>query len=238
MWCALRSLEFCARGFARAHSFDRKTATKVAATPQLPGWLACRRRAFSRVNLIIQRQGLRSFITEGFQFHEKLAASLHLAEKSAKRGAGLFTDFLDAPIAQGRAASTGQNAAHSNTHSPHQMKKFLCSWTLYSLLALPVVLPLAGAQAEDLEDVVIEDYDAPETDISYITLAWSPNPEQNIVGYIVYYGRASNNYSRLVTVTETLARIGLKGSKTYYFAVTAFDTNGLESDLSEEVHWP
>jgi len=30
----------------------------------------------------------------------------------------------------------------------------------------------------------------------------------------------------------------VKGSKTIYFAATAYDTNGLESALSEEVHWP
>ena len=113
------------------------------------------------------------------------------------------------------------------------MKKFLC--TLYLLPALLIALPLTLAQTED---VVVEDLDAPDAQITYVTLAWSPNPEQNIGGYILYYGLASGNYSRLVTVAETTARIGLRGSKTYYFAVTAFDTNGLESDLSEEVHWP
>ncbi len=32
--------------------------------------------------------------------------------------------------------------------------------------------------------------------------------------------------------------IAVKGSKTIYFAVTAYNTDGLESELSEEVHWP
>jgi hypothetical protein len=121
------------------------------------------------------------------------------------------------------------------------MKKFLCTCNLYLLLALPVALQLTGAQAEDVEEVedaVIEDYDAPDGNVTDVRLAWSPNPEPNIAGYIVYYGRASNNYSRLVTVTKTRAMIGVRGSRTVYFAVTAFDTNGLESDLSEEVYWP
>jgi len=30
----------------------------------------------------------------------------------------------------------------------------------------------------------------------------------------------------------------VKGSRTYYFAVTAYNTNGTESGFSEEVHWP
>jgi hypothetical protein len=121
------------------------------------------------------------------------------------------------------------------------MKRFLCTCNLYLLLALPVALQLTGAQAEDVdevEDAVIEDYDAPDGNITNVGLAWSPNPEPNIAGYIVYYGRASGNYSRLVTVTQTRALIGVRGSRTVYFAVTAFDTNGLESDLSEEVQWP
>ena len=109
------------------------------------------------------------------------------------------------------------------------------------LLALPVALQLTGAQAEDVEEVedaVVEDYDAPDGHITDVRLAWSPNPEPNIAGYIVYYGRTSDNYSRLETVTETRAMIGVRGSRTVYFAVTAFDTNGTESDLSEEVHSP
>jgi fibronectin type 3 domain-containing protein len=113
------------------------------------------------------------------------------------------------------------------------MRKILC--TLYLLPALLVALPLTLAQSED---AVVEDLDDPDATISYVTLAWDPNPEQNIGGYNVYYGRASGSYFRLVTVTETTARIGVRGNKTYYFAVTAFDTNGLESDLSAEVHWP
>ena len=31
------------------------------------------------------------------------------------------------------------------------------------------------------------------------------------------------------TVTDTTAIIGVKGSRTYYFAVTAYNTNGVES---------
>jgi fibronectin type 3 domain-containing protein len=111
------------------------------------------------------------------------------------------------------------------------MKKLLC--TLYLLSASLIALPLTLA-----EDVVIEDLDAPDATITYVTLAWNPNPEQNILGYNVYYGLVSGSYFRLVTVTETTATIGVKGNKTRYFAVTAFDANGLESDLSEEVHWP
>ncbi len=44
------------------------------------------------------------------------------------------------------------------------------------------------------EDVVIEDGDANAT-ITYLTLVWDRNPEQDIAGYKVYYGRVSGNYT-------------------------------------------
>jgi len=113
------------------------------------------------------------------------------------------------------------------------MKKYLCA--LYLLPALLIALPLTGTKAED---VVIGDDDAPDAPITYITLKWDRNSEPDIAGYNVYYGRISSDYTRLKTVTDTTAIIGVKGSKTFYFAVTAYNTNGAESLLSEEVHWP
>jgi hypothetical protein len=40
------------------------------------------------------------------------------------------------------------------------------------------------------------------------------------------------------TVADRTAIIGVKGRKIYYFAVIAYNTNGVESGFSEEVHWP
>ena len=74
--------------------------------------------------------------------------------------------------------------------------------------------------------------------VSSVSLEWSPNTDPSVAGYNVYYGRASGDYARLVTVTKPTAMIAVKGSRTLYFAVTAYDTSGLESELSEEVHWP
>ena len=88
------------------------------------------------------------------------------------------------------------------------------------------------------EDAIIEDDDDPNALTTSVTLVWDRNPETDIAGYNVYYGRVSGDYTRLVTVTNPTAMIAVKGSRTVYFAVTAYDTNGLESELSEEVHWP
>ncbi len=70
-----------------------------------------------------------------------------------------------------------------------------------------------------------------------ITLAWDPNSEADLQGYKIYYGNSSRNYSVVLdvgNVTSYTVR-GLDESKTYYFAVTAYDTAGNESDYSEEV---
>jgi hypothetical protein len=113
------------------------------------------------------------------------------------------------------------------------MKKYLC--TLYLLSALFVALSSTNARAEDL---IIEDDEDPNALITDITLVWDRNSEPDIAGYKVYYSRVSGDYVGSVTVVVPMAVIGVKGMRTVYFAVTAYDTNGDESDFSAEVHWP
>jgi len=113
------------------------------------------------------------------------------------------------------------------------MKKYLC--TLY---LIPILLVAFAPTTAKTDDAIIEDDDDPNAPTTSVTLVWDRNPESDIAGYNVYYGRASGDYARLVTVTKPTAMIAVKGSRTLYFAVTAYDTSGLESELSEEVHWP
>ncbi|MEO8440719.1 MAG: fibronectin type III domain-containing protein [Spartobacteria bacterium] len=113
------------------------------------------------------------------------------------------------------------------------MNKFLC--TLFVIPAVLIALPIARAHAED---AFIDDETATDGTSTRVTLAWDPNTEQNIAGYNVYYGRSSGNYSRLVMVSGTTAQIGVQGNRPTYFAVTAVDANGAESDFSNEVQWP
>ena len=70
-----------------------------------------------------------------------------------------------------------------------------------------------------------------------VSLTWDPNPETDLGGYRVYYGPASRTYTNLVNVGRTnFGRVtGLLDGKAYFFAVTAYTTNGLESDYSNEV---
>ena len=71
-----------------------------------------------------------------------------------------------------------------------------------------------------------------------VTLAWDPSPGTNaIANYNLYYGVASATYTNVVSAgTNTTASVSnLVEGATYYFAATAVDINGLESDYSTEV---
>ncbi len=72
-----------------------------------------------------------------------------------------------------------------------------------------------------------------------VTLAWDASPATNdaIANYNIYYGVASATYTNVVAAGTnlTVSISNLVQGITYYFAATAVDTNGLESDYSTEV---
>jgi len=70
-----------------------------------------------------------------------------------------------------------------------------------------------------------------------VTLEWDANTESDLAGYKVYYGTASRTYGTPITLGKvtTYTVTGLTPGTTYYFAVTAYNTAGLESGYSNEV---
>ena len=70
-----------------------------------------------------------------------------------------------------------------------------------------------------------------------VTLAWDPNSEPDLVGYLVHYGTVSGNYQVYMDVgNNTQATISnLQNGGTYYFSVTAYDSSANESGYSNEV---
>jgi hypothetical protein len=74
---------------------------------------------------------------------------------------------------------------------------------------------------------------------SSVTLTWNPNMDPNVAGYNVYYGVASHAYTQMVNVgnVSTATISGLVEGATYYFAVTAYDSLGQESDYSNETSY-
>jgi len=72
-----------------------------------------------------------------------------------------------------------------------------------------------------------------------VTLAWDPSLSTNVVGYKIYYGVASHTYTNVVDVgSATNVTIpGLVKGTTYYFAATAYDSTGGQSDYSNEASY-
>jgi len=73
--------------------------------------------------------------------------------------------------------------------------------------------------------------------------SWLPNSESSLAGYKIHYGTASRNYSEVIDIGNPApvdGRIngsvtGLNEGTTYYFAATAYDQEGNESDYSTEI---
>ncbi|MCO5052448.1 MAG: Ig-like domain-containing protein [Verrucomicrobiae bacterium] len=75
---------------------------------------------------------------------------------------------------------------------------------------------------------------APAADV---TLAWDASPDATVVGYRVYYGSVSGNYTNFIQVGNVTTAIvpNLRAGNRYYFAATANDSDDLESPFSNEV---
>ena len=76
-----------------------------------------------------------------------------------------------------------------------------------------------------------------------VSLAWDVpttyvdgTPVTGLVGYKVYYGTASRTYTHIIDVgTVPSCTVNFLSHTTYYFAITAYDSSGIESDYSTEL---
>lgn len=71
-----------------------------------------------------------------------------------------------------------------------------------------------------------------------VTVMWNANPEPDIVGYRLLYGRESGVYTEQIDVPGPIAiATNLLTGETYYFAAVAYNSGGLQSELSEEISY-
>jgi hypothetical protein len=80
---------------------------------------------------------------------------------------------------------------------------------------------------------------------SNVTFGWQAptensngTPITNLAGYKIHYGTASQQYTQVVEVSNpSLSRYVMDSlpSGTYYFAITAYNSQGIESALSGEI---
>ena len=70
-----------------------------------------------------------------------------------------------------------------------------------------------------------------------VKLAWDPNTEKDLAGYKLHYGPISGTYAHVVDVGNVTTYMikGLDPDTVYFFAATAYDTQGNESGFSKEV---
>ena len=71
-----------------------------------------------------------------------------------------------------------------------------------------------------------------------VTLAWDASASGGVAGYRVYYGTNSRAYFGMTNAGLVLTQaVVLPHRGRWFFAATAYGTNGLESDFSSEVSW-
>ena len=116
---------------------------------------------------------------------------------------------------------------------PRSYNRFF-SVRIFSILCFIILLLVLASCAFDTTWDIRTSQDEP---LAQITLAWDPNTEPDLEGYKCYYGLNSMEYINTVFVgNNTVCTVtGLTPGETYYFAVTAYDIVGLESDYSEEI---
>jgi hypothetical protein len=74
-------------------------------------------------------------------------------------------------------------------------------------------------------------------DAGSLTLAWDPNSEPDLAGYVLWYGSQPGTYTTSIDVgNQTSFRVAnLTDGASYYFAVRAYNTRGATSGMSNEI---
>jgi hypothetical protein len=69
-----------------------------------------------------------------------------------------------------------------------------------------------------------------------VDIYWDPNPERDVIGYNVYYSYSYDGKYKLIGNTSSTHFIDYDANNgvTYYYAVTAYNYDGIESDLSKD----
>jgi hypothetical protein len=104
------------------------------------------------------------------------------------------------------------------TVGPHLTSRILHTLGFLALGLLSLFLPVSALAGE-------------------VTLAWDPPGDPNVAGYRLYYGHQKGTYEGDVDVglESTITLSDLAEGKAYYFVLVAYDINGEQGEVSEEV---
>jgi len=112
---------------------------------------------------------------------------------------------------------------------------------LLTLLLLSAAILYYGCDMNDFHDFDNEPPSPPSniytvTGDNRVDIMWDENPERDIAGYNVYFSWDDYKYELLgSTENNYYIDYGAENGETYYYAITAYDYNGNESDLSEDL---
>lgn len=97
------------------------------------------------------------------------------------------------------------------------------------VMSIPVTVTVTAAAKSTPEGAV-----APS--MERVTVRWFPNNEADLAGYKLYVGTASGQYSQIIDLGNVTSHsLALAKGTTYFFAVSAYDASGHESDRSSEL---
>lgn len=115
---------------------------------------------------------------------------------------------------------------------------------LILLITITFIASFFLSSCDDLNNIRYDDIPpSPPTNIRTITgdnridIYWDHSPERDVAGYNVYYSYSYDGRYTLIGSTDDNYFIdyGAKNGITYYYAVTAYDYNNNESELSKDV---
>jgi hypothetical protein len=75
----------------------------------------------------------------------------------------------------------------------------------------------------------------PLPDSQTVTVGWDSSPDQSVVGYYLYIGNASRQYTGKQPLGNQTSASVLVGDGAIYLAVSAYTAEGFESTLSQEL---
>jgi hypothetical protein len=110
----------------------------------------------------------------------------------------------------------------------------------FSMLALTSLIILSGCDEFDEYDTTPPSEPRnvrTVTGDNRVDIMWDENRERDLAGYNVYYSYSYDGKYELIGYTDENYFIdnGASNGETYYYAVTAYDFNGNESELSTDV---
>lgn len=104
----------------------------------------------------------------------------------------------------------------------------LRTWTTYTNVSASPIFVAADQQAAYFRVLAQR----------VVTLAWDPSPTWSVNGYKLYAGTASRQYTRTNDVgSATMASMSVQAGSDNYFAATAYNIYGEESDFSAEAFY-